>query len=175
MIFQTLYLNVRSGDKMKKYLMAIFFLILSFTGCAENKLIQQNGLMPEIDSRIESFNFWLDEETGTVHKVSRENGKEKVVSIIKYRKGIPLEEMKIISSDQVNENNHWIYFVPTTGYTVELTVLSEVDNSIDVAWKNSDENGEEDSGKDKLVRCDENGFINGTLSPVEGEELPDDF
>lgn len=160
---------------MKFFLMAILSLILFFSGCANSKQIQQNTLMPETDSRIENFNFWLDEETGTVHKISGKNGREKVVSIIKYRKGIPLEEMKIISSDHVNGNIHWIYFVSSTGYTVELTVLSMFDNSMDVEWKNRDENGGDDSGKDKLIMCDENGFINGTLSPSEDEELPEDF
>ena len=160
---------------MKKIIMIILSLGLFLSGCVNTKLIQQGSLTQETDSRIENFNFWLDEETGTVHKISGKNGREKVVSIIKYRKGIPLEEMKIISSDHVNGNIHWIYFVPTTGYTVELIVLSRYNNTINIEWKNRDESGVGDSGSDKLIMCDENGFIKGALSFEKDDESTEDF
>ncbi len=160
---------------MKNCMKFTFALILLFFGCLNSRTVQQNASMPEINPDSALFNYWLDKETGTVHKIAEQNGKETILSIIKYRKGIPLEDMKLTFSDSVNGHLHWIYSVPSTGYTVELTEVSKNKNSIDVEWKNKNDKGEEDSGNDILIRCDENGFINDSESIIEEEELPEDF
>jgi len=153
----------------------MFAFNLLFFGCLSNSTVQQNISTPEINSGSAVLNFWLDKETGTVHKIAVQNGTEKILSIIKYRKGIPLEDMKLTFSDNVNGHLHWVYSVPSTAYIVELTVLSKNEHSINVEWKNKNDNGEEDSGNDILIRCDETGFINDSKIIIEEEELPEDF
>ncbi|PKL19268.1 MAG: hypothetical protein CVV49_01960 [Spirochaetae bacterium HGW-Spirochaetae-5] len=160
---------------MKKTIFFITALLLIFSGCLNRQLVPENIPDSKINSGVVNFSYWLDEETGTVHKVAEQDGIETVVSIIRYRKEIPLEEMKILKSEYVEGKLHWIYYVPATGYTLEFTAVSKSSNSITIEWKNRNAEGEVDSGMDLIVRCNETGFIDTLKNSVEEEELPEDF
>ncbi len=133
-------------------------ILILITGCSTNKIIHEIPLKPVIEHEIKISGFWLDEETGTVHKIIIENGKEKVVSVIKYKDGKSLEVMKIISSQNTDGKLHWIYFVPSTKYIVELTTSEISDNKVNVEWKNRSGEDEEESGSEILFRCSEIGI-----------------
>ena len=128
-----------------------------FSGCAANRDMLENPVKPESQREAVKPGYWLDEETGTVHKFEIVDGEEKVVSITKYKNGKPLEVMKILSSDKRDGKFHWSYFVPSTLYAVEFTALSVSENEITIEWKNRSAEGDEDSGNDRLLRCDETG------------------
>jgi hypothetical protein len=161
---------------MRNYMLLLSTLFLLMSGCVsqQEKPIHSSKSADIIEP--EEINYWLDEETGTVHKVITVNGAEKVVSIIKYKDGNPLEVMKIISSGSVDGKIHWIYFVPSTRYIVELTAVSRNDEEIKIEWKNRNEEGDEDSGTDILLRCAEYGVPPGK-EKISAEEdiLPEDF
>lgn len=161
---------------MKKCVVPGFIFAVLITGCLSVNKTQQNLTVPDEAEASGRSVFWLDRETGTVHKIISENGIEKVVSIIKYRHGIPLEKMKIVSSENSEGKIHWIYFVPSTKYIVELTALSFDNSGISVEWKNKSSDGDVDSGSDILIKCDEHGFINDKIPDETNEtELLDDF
>lgn len=144
---------------MKNYIFVILTLMFFLSGCSAHKEILKNPVKPESQREAVKPGYWLDEETGTVHKFEIVDGVEKVVSITKYKDGKPLEVMKILSSDNKNGNFHWSYFVPSTLYAVEFTALSANENEIIIEWKNRSAEGDEDSGKDRLLRCDETGSV----------------
>jgi len=160
---------------MKNYVMFAFALLILFSSCSSNKQIEKTSAKPDI-RKFEKINFWLDEETGTVHKITFEKGVAKATSIIKYRDGKPLEVMKIISSENNNGKIHWIYFSPSTKYVVELTAVLIGAKEINVEWKNRTPEGIEDSGTDRFVKCNENGSIEGKEnSNSEDSDLTDDL
>jgi hypothetical protein len=154
----------------------ILTLMFIFSGCAAHREMLKNPVKPESQREAVKPGYWLDEETGTVHKFEIVDGVEKVVSITKYKNGEPLEVMKILSSDNKNGNFHWSYFVPSTLYAVEFTALSAGENEISIEWKNRSAEGDEDSGIDRLVRCDETGSaITEKDHSVEDSDLQDEF
>lgn len=161
-------------------------LVILAAGCSTQEVVQKIPIPPVVEKEIKIAGFWLDEETGTVHKIINENGQEKVVSIIKYKDGNSLEVMKVISSQNRDGKLHWIYFVPSTKYVVELTTSVMTDNKINIEWKNRSGEGEEDSGKDVLLRCSETGISSdkkenegtgaGTGSKSDkSEKYPDEY
>lgn len=161
---------------MKNYVLFIFFLMFLISGCVSNQEKLEHPTDSAGINEPETVSFWLDEETGTVHKMIAANGTEKVVSIIKYKDGNLLETMKIISSGSVDGKFHWIYFVPSTKYIVEFTAASYEDNEIKIEWKNRNAEREEDSGTDILLRCEEQGFVPGKEKiDIEEDVLPEDF
>ncbi len=162
------------GDKMNKSLILSLVLLVQLSGCAGHKKIVESPPESYKVKESDPISFWLDKETDTVHKIASENGVKKIVSVIKYNEGKPLEVMKIIISDSNNGKLHWIYFVPSTKYVVELTESSEVDSGIKIDWKNRTPEGLEDSGSDILVRCTENGDLYKKEIYTEAE-LPDNF
>ena len=116
--------------------------------------------------------YWLDSETATVHKMITVNEKNKVVSIIRYNNGNRTEVMDIIRSEIVDGKVKWAYYVPSTGYTVEMKVVISNDNEISIEWNNRDTKGETDSGDEVLVRCKEDGT---ELSPRNNNVFHDGF
>ncbi len=144
---------------MKKCLILAVIVFMHFSGCTSRKNIIGTPLNSDTVKESDKINFWLDSETDTVHKISSENGIKKVLSVVKYKEGKPLEVMKIISSDSNNNKLHWIYFVPSTKYIVELSEISTDDRRIEIGWKNRTPEGVEDSGSDILVKSNENGAV----------------
>jgi len=116
-----------------------------------------NAISDSSANEAELVSYWLDAETATVHKMITVNAKSKVVSIIRYNNGNRTEVMDIIRSEIVEGRVNWVYYVPSTGYTVEMNAVSSNDNEINIKWKNRDENGAADFGDEVLVRCKENG------------------
>jgi len=154
MIFKLL-----SGGNMKNYTALVFVILTFLSGCLSSSMIDKAPVKHEVLKEAEKNNFWLDQEAGTVHTIVSENGEKKVVSIIKYKKGNILEVMKILTSENINGQLHWIYFSPSTKYIVELTAVSNSEKGIAIKWKNKNPQGEEKSGTDIFVKCNENGFI----------------
>jgi len=109
------------------------------------------------DSHNGIVSYWLDPETGTVHKMVTVNERSRIVSIIRYRNGIKTEVMDIIKSEIIGGKLVWAYYVPSTGYTVEMKIISSNDNRITVVWNNKDKDGDIDSGEEYLARCEEDG------------------
>lgn len=144
---------------MKNFIFVILTLMFFLSGCSAHKENLKNPVIPETQREVVKPGYWLDQETGTVHKFEIVDGVEKVVLITKYKDGKPLEVMKILSSDNKNGNFHWSYFVPSTLYAVEFTALSANENEITIEWKNRSAEGDEDSGNDRLLRCDETGSV----------------
>ncbi|MCL1864478.1 MAG: hypothetical protein FWF73_01555 [Spirochaetes bacterium] len=101
--------------------------------------------------------YWFDSETSSVHKMITINEKSRVASIIRYTNGIKTEVMEIIRSEIVDGKIRWVYYVPSTGYTVEMKAVLSNDNEISIEWNNRDSDGETDSGTEVLIRCEENG------------------
>jgi len=64
---------------MKNCIFMIFTLIFLLSGCAVNKKIIEIHVNPELQHESVKADFWLDEETGTVHRMEGDNGVEKVV------------------------------------------------------------------------------------------------
>jgi hypothetical protein len=114
--------------------------------------------------------YWLDAETSSVHKMVTVNEKTTVVSIIRYNNGNRTEVMDLIKSEIVDGKVNWSYYVPSTGYTVEMKAVSSNENEIAVSWNNKNEREEADSGDEILVRCKEDGT---ELSP-HNRNMPDD-
>jgi len=54
-------------------------LIFLLSGCAVNKKIIGTPVNPGLQHESVKADFWLDEETGTVHRMEGDNGVEKVV------------------------------------------------------------------------------------------------
>ncbi len=149
------------GDNMRNYFLLIFTLIFLISGCVNHPGIQNTPLKTALPRESGKVNFWLDEETGTVHRTETVEGVEQVVSIIKYKDEKPLEVMKILSSQNKNGKIRWSYFVPSTQYVVELIAISLSENEISIEWKNRNAEGDEDSGTDHFLRCNETGLIPG--------------
>jgi len=150
--------------------------MIFISGCARDPVRKETEPISDIKIKTEQVGYWLDEETDTVHKIVYENGSVKVVSTVKYKNQNPLEVMRILSSRNINGKIHWVYFVPSTKYIVELTELSTSEDGINVEWKNKSARGEEKSGSDLLLRCAENGFIAGkNKNKVKEKFQPDDF
>ena len=149
---------------------SLFFL----SGCSDHVGVIESLAKQGNNEHLEIVCFWYDKETSTVHKIASENGKERVVSVIKYRNGRFLEKMKIISSSCLEGKTQWIYFVPSTKYVVEMNAVLKGGSSTALDWKNQTAEGEIKSGSDQLVRCDETGAI---LSEEKnnGMNLPDNF
>jgi len=104
-----------------------------------------------------NVSYWLDSETSSVHKMITVNDKSEIVSIIRYEDGISIEVLEIIRSEIIDGKLSWAYYVPSTGYTVEMKVVSSDANRITVKWKNKNTDGGTDSGDEILIRCEENG------------------
>ena len=114
--------------------------------------------------------YWLDTETATVHKMVTVNEKSRVVSIIRYSNGVRAEVMDIIRSEIVDGKVKWAYYVPSTGYTVEMKAVLSNDYEVPIEWNNRDADGETDFGDDVLIRCKEDGT---GLSPHNSDMLYD--
>ena len=141
---------------------AIILIVLSLSACgADFKTGNLTETTPgdKIIHEKDSIRYWFDRETSTVHKMICRSGEKRIVSIIKYHQGEPLEIMKVIKSVNLNGGLNWAYFVPSTKYIVELTVISMNDNQIMFEWKNMAADGVEKSGRDILVECDQSGMI----------------
>jgi len=150
---------------MKKILLLLLSMFIIFYGCSVKKELVKAPIKTPVKKtdpvvELPKSGYWLDKETETVHRIVVENGAEKVVSIIKYKDGKILEVMKILSSENNKGKLHWIYFVPSTKYIVELNAISVNNNEITVEWKNRGAKGETGSGNDRLIKCDENGNNN---------------
>ena len=133
-----------------------FALIVSILLCGLNcaKSVKDDSVYSPV---TEAVSYWLDTETSTVHKMITINEKSKIVSIIRYNDGVSTEVMEIVKSETVAGKIRWAYYVPSTGYTVEMEAVSFNDNEIVVKWNNKDMDGETDSGDETLIRCEENG------------------
>ena len=136
-------------------LFAVVVSILFLCGLSCAKFIKDD-LVYSADE-AEDASYWLDSETSTVHKMITINEKSKIVSIIRYSNGIKIEVMDVIRSEIIAGKANWAYYVPSTGYTVEMKVISSNDNEITIEWNNKDADGEVDSGEEILIRCEENG------------------
>lgn len=146
---------------MKKYITVLAGLLLLLFTCGKDVKIKDSSWKPVRNIEPGTIKYWLDKETSTVHKMTCNGTDKSIVSIIKYRDGMPLEVMKIIKSGNINGRLHWAYFVPSTKYIVELTALSLTENEIKFEWKNKAGDGVEKSGRDILVNCNEYGIISG--------------
>ena len=140
----------------------IMLIILFLSGCAGKV---KTGITTEISPGHKSspdkeiITYWFDKETSTVHKMMCKSGEKRIISIVKYYKGEPIELMKIIKSANMNGRLHWAYFVPSTKYIVELSTLSITENKITIEWKNRTGDGVEKSGRDILIECNQFGII----------------
>ena len=85
------------------------------------------------------------------------NGKTMIESIIRYDNGTAEEVMEVIRSEVVDGKSAWAYYVPSTGYTVEMKVVSSTGNEITVEWNNKDPEDEVNYGEEVLIRCEEYG------------------
>ena len=135
------------------FTLIVFILFLCGLNCA--KSIKDD--LKYSSNTVGDASYWLDPETSTVHKMITINENREIVSIIRYSDGIRTEVMEIIKSEIIDDKVNWAYYVPSTGYTVEMKVVSFNSNKIIIKWKNRDANGETDSGDEVLVRCEENG------------------
>ncbi|MCL2155072.1 MAG: hypothetical protein FWH53_05345 [Leptospirales bacterium] len=157
---------------MKKNILFFHFVlivsIMFLCGLNCTKSIKDDSIYSS--DRAVDVSYWLDPETDTVHKMITINEESSVVSIIKYSNGITTEVMDIVKSEIIDGRLNWAYYVPSTGYTVMMKIVSSNDNEITVAWDNRDVNDETDSGEEVLIRCEENG---AELSPHDINVLND--
>ena len=132
---------------MKKNIFYSFALVSIFLLCGLNcaKSIRDDSVYRQYS--VETVSFWLDPETSTVHKMLTVNEKSEIVSIIRYSDGVSTEVMEIIKSEIVDGKVKWAYYVPSTGYTVEMKTVSFNNNEIVVEWNNRDMDGKTDSGR----------------------------
>ena len=145
------------------FVLIVSIMLLCGLNCA--KSIKDDSIYSS--DRAGDVSYWLDPETDTVHKMITINEESRVVSIIKYSDGISTEVMDIIKSEIIDGKLNWAYYVPSTGYTVMMKIVSSNDNEITVAWNNRDVNDETDSGEEVLIRCEENGT---ELSPHDNND-----
>ena len=136
---------------MKTCIIIISGLMLFLPGCGKNIKTIISSPEPVGQQNQVLATYWFDKETSTVHTIISKGGEKRVVSIIKYRDGAPLEIMKIIRSVDKNGMLHWAYFVPSTKYIVELTMVSITGNEITFEWKNRSFEGDVKHGRDILV------------------------
>lgn len=150
-----------AGANVKIYLTAIICFMLLFHGCGRNHKAGENTAGSVSVYEQKKLSYWFDKETSTVHTILYKNGEKRIVSIIKYRDGEPLEIMKIIRSDDKNGRLQWTYFVPSTKYIVELKTVSITGNEITFEWKNRSSEGDVKSGLDILTECNQYGIVSG--------------
>ena len=136
-----------------RFVLIVFILFVCGLNCT--KSVKDDSIASADEAG--SVGYWLDPETSTVHKMINVDEKKKVVSIIRYDDGIKTEVMDIIKSEIVDGKINWAYYVPSTGYTVEMKAVSFKGNKIIVKWKNRNAEGGTDSGDETLIRCAENG------------------
>ncbi len=67
-----------------------------------------------------------------------------------------MEVYQVKQSSYSNGSLDWVYFVPSTGYTVHLTASRTETNRIYTTWDNQSPEGERSSGTEVLIRVDEN-------------------
>ena len=141
---------MKNKNLLFSFSLAISLILLCNLNCIQS--IKDDSIYSSDD-----VSYWLDTETNSVHKMITINGKTMVESIIRYDNGTAEEVMEVIRSEVVDGKAVWAYYVPSTGYTVEMKVVSSTGNEITVEWNNKDPEDEVNYGEEVLIRCEEHG------------------